>query len=291
MSDISQPSAGSFGSVVTGVLQMVGGGLEIALGAGGVAAPTGVTQVGGVILIAHGADTVVAGFRSITSGEVKSSFTQQGTEAVARGFGAGDDTARYIGVGADLAAGVGPSIAMGVARRIAIAGAGHASERVAVAYMHRSALEMGHNAIGIRQGGTTAWFHFAGRPLGGVRYMSGAPGAKYVVTELAVTPGQATGADAARRMLMEAGTQSWGHLGPNCTTTARRVLQQAGIVVPAWSRTPMLLHLGLKAGAEISIVGGSVAAGAAAGGKAPKRASPGSSTNGFDGGSLAVPRS
>jgi hypothetical protein len=59
---------------VVGVVQMVGGALEIALGAGGLAAPTGVTQVGGVILIAHGADTFLAGFRSIYYGQVSSTY-------------------------------------------------------------------------------------------------------------------------------------------------------------------------------------------------------------------------
>jgi hypothetical protein len=257
-------------SWVVGALQMAGGGLEIALGAGAAAAPTGVTQVGGVILIAHGADTVVAGFRSIRSGEAKTTFTQQGATALAKGFKASDDAARFIGIGADIVAGVGPSVAIGAARRLAIAGAGRASERVAVAYMPKSVLPTGHNAVGIRQGGTTAWFHFLGHPTGSFRGLPFGPNAKYAITELAVTTEQASRADAARRMMVEAGEQAWGRLGPNCTTTVLRVLKEAGIVVPAWSRSPFLLHLGLKAGAEISVVGGTVAAAAAAGATAGK---------------------
>jgi hypothetical protein len=92
--------------VVVGVLQMAGGALEIALGAGGVATPTGVTPVGGVILIAHGADTFIAGFRSIYGGQVQQSFTQQGASAVATQLGASPQTAQYIGTGADVVAGL-----------------------------------------------------------------------------------------------------------------------------------------------------------------------------------------
>src|SRR5260370_16223726 len=99
-------SGGGVKHVVVGVIQMAGGTLEIALGAGGVATPTGVTQVGGVILIAHGADTFVAGFRSIFSSQVQQSFTQQGASAVATSLGASPQTAQYIGTGADVVAGL-----------------------------------------------------------------------------------------------------------------------------------------------------------------------------------------
>ena len=81
-------SSGGLGGRVVGVVQMAGGALEIALGAGGVATPTGITQVGGVILIAHGADTFVAGFRSVLSGQVQQSLTQQGASAAAESLGA-----------------------------------------------------------------------------------------------------------------------------------------------------------------------------------------------------------
>ncbi len=252
-------SDGGFRGHFVGVVQVVGGALEIALGAGGVVVPSGITQVGGVILIGHGADTIVAGFRSIYSGQVQQSFTQIGATAAAKSLGASSQTAQYIGTGADFAAGVGPSVAIGAMRRLAIAGASASSERVAIAYLHRSALEMGHNAVGIRQGGVTAWFHFAGVPTGRV-VATNAPGAKYVVTELAVTGTQAGRAATAARAMTAAGEQKWGYLGPNCTTTALTVLKQAGIAVPVWSRSPLLLHWGLNAGSEITIVGGTAAA-------------------------------
>jgi hypothetical protein len=260
MPDTPTSSSSPWTGRVVGGIQVIGGALEIALGAGGVAAPTGVTQVGGVILIAHGADTVVAGFRSMWYGAPQSTLTQRGATAAAQSLGASEQTARYIGTGTDLVAGVGPSIAVGVSRRLAIAGAERATERVAVAYLHRGALEMGHNAIGIRQGGTTAWVHFAGVPTGAVVPTAAPNTARYVVTELAVSAQAAARGAQAQRSLVAAGQQTWGYLGPNCTTTALKVLQEAGIVVPAWSRTPFLLHLGVNAGAEITIVGGTAAA-------------------------------
>src|SRR5665213_2385058 len=226
---------------VVGVVQMAGGALEIALGAGGMAAPTGVTQVGGAILIVHGADTFLAGFRSIYHGQVATTFTQQGATWAAKQAHASDTTAHYIGVGADFAAGVGPSIGIGISRRLAIAGAERASDRVVVAYLSRNAFEMGHKVVGISQGGTTAWVHFAGRPMGEI-VARAAPGADYVLTELAVSSGEATRAAATRQLLVGAGEQAWGYLGPNCTTTTLRILRAAGIVVPAWSRTPALLN-------------------------------------------------
>lgn len=260
MADPQEAAAtGAFRARVVGSVQILGGALEIALGAGGIATPTGVTQVGGVILIAHGSDTLIAGFRSILTGEVQQSLTHQGGAAAATALGASPQAAQYVGTGVDLVAGVGPSLTISVARRLAIASAGASSERVAVAYLHRSALEMGHNAVGIRSGGMTAWFHFAGMPTGRVAPMFGGPGAKYVITELAVTGEQAGQATAAITRLRDLGPQTWGLLGPNCTTTVRTVLQQAGIVVPAWSQTPFLLHLGVNVGPEITVVGGTAA--------------------------------
>ncbi len=226
--------------------------------------PTGVTQVGGVILIAHGSDTFVAGFRTLWTGQVQSSLTQQVATSAAGALGASPEAARTIGTGVDMAAGMGPSIAVGVTRRLALVGAERATASVAVAYLDQGALALGHNAVGIRQGGTTAWVRFAGKAPGRVVPMLHGPNQRYAVTELAVTIEQANRAQTASRVLMASGPQAWGVLSPNCTTTARTVLQQAGIVVPQWSRTPFLLHLGLNHGAEITFVGGAVATGAPA---------------------------
>ena len=43
--------------------------MEVALGIGGVAVPTPVTTLGGIILIAHGSDTIIAGFRMLWFGK------------------------------------------------------------------------------------------------------------------------------------------------------------------------------------------------------------------------------
>lgn len=249
----------TWGPRLVGAVQIIGGALEVALGAGGVVIPEPATTVGGIILIAHGSDTIIAGFRTLSSGQITHSLTQTGSTQAARALGASESTARGIGAGVDFVAGVGPSIGVSVTRRLAIAGAESSANRVAVAYMHRSALQMGHNAVGVQTGGTTAWVHFAGVPEGAVSAMARGPGEAYLITELAVTSQQAARAVVAQQTLIAAGTQTWRYLGPNCTTTAVRVLQAGGVVVPAWSRTPALLHLGVQAGPEITFMAGTLA--------------------------------
>jgi hypothetical protein len=241
-----------------GGLQILGGGLEVAFGVGGLAAPTGVTQVGGIILVAHGGDTVIAGFRTLWHGRVERSFTEQAGEQAARSLGASDNTARLVGAGVDVVAGIGPSVAVGVSRRVALVAAEEGTPRVVVAYLHRSAFQVGHNAIGVEVGGTRTWVHFAGVPTGQVSEMAGGPSARYVLTEI-VVPGEAADrARAAQQMLLGAGPRTWSWFGPNCTTTALDVLGKAGVLVPAWSRSPFLLSLGMRAGPEITFLGGSI---------------------------------
>lgn len=258
MGETEQNGAG-WGARLVGGLQVIGGGLEIALGVGGIVLPEPATTVGGIILVAHGTDTVVAGFRTLWYGEVQHSVTQQLGTAAARGLGASESTARGIGTGIDIAAGVGPALGVSLTRRLAIAGAEQASERVAVAYLSRSAFQMGHNAVGVTAGGKTAWVHFAGTSPGRVVPLLGGPGKGYVLTELSVTAQQASRASAAVQTLRAAAPQTWGFLGPNCTTVATRVLREAGVVVPYWSQTPFLLHLGVNAGAEITVMAGTAA--------------------------------
>ncbi|HLG61748.1 MAG TPA: SpvB/TcaC N-terminal domain-containing protein [Ktedonosporobacter sp.] len=103
-----------------GVLQVVGGGLEIAVGVGGEALPTGVTQVLGVVAIAHGGDTAWAGLRTIWTGEVQKTYTEQAVTAAAKGLGASDKTAGYIGAGTDFVVGVVPSMGVGLAKAAAV---------------------------------------------------------------------------------------------------------------------------------------------------------------------------
>jgi hypothetical protein len=217
-----------------------------------------VTQVGGIILVAHGSDTVVAGFRTLWYGNVARTFTQQGGEWAARKAGASDRTARLVGTGVDVAAGIGPSVAVGVSRRVALAAAEEGAPRVVVAYLHRSAFEVGHNAIGVEVGGARTWVHFAGVPVGQVSEMVGGPNARYVLTEIVVSSQEAARARAAQQLLMGAGPQTWSWFGPNCTTTALNVVREAGVLVPAWSQSPFLLSLGLRAGPEITFLGGTI---------------------------------
>jgi hypothetical protein len=241
-----------------GIFQIVGGVLEVTLGVGGVAVPEPATTVGGVILIAHGTDTIIAGFRTLWSGQVTHSLTQTGATIAAEEFGASPETARRIGIGADVVAGIGPSVAFSVTRRLAIAGAEQASHKVAVAYLHRSAMQMGHNAVGVKTGSTTAWVHFAGVPQGAVQAMGKGPNARYIITELMVNGQQAARAVKSQQSLISAGVQTWRYFGPNCTTTALHVLRQGGTVVPAWSMSPGLLHLGVKVGGEVTFMAGTV---------------------------------
>lgn len=253
-----------------GAMQVLGGGLEVAFGIGGLAAPTGVTQVGGVILVAHGSDTVVAGFRTLWHGQVARSVTQQAGEGAAQMLGASDDTARLVGTGVDIAAGIGPSVAVGVSRRVALAAAEEGAPRVVVAYLHRSAFEVGHNAIGVEVNGVRSWVHFTDMPMGQVSEMVGGPNARYVLTEVIVSGQSAARAFTAQQSMVAAGPQLWTWLGTNCTTTALGVLREAGVLVPAWSRSPFLLSLGMRAGPEITFLGGTMGSVAPALGPAPR---------------------
>lgn len=249
---------GDFTARAVGAIQIIGGGLEVALGVGGVVVPEPATTVGGVILVAHGTDTIVAGFRSLWYGEVHESFTQQGAQAAASAMGASPQTARRIGIGVDIGAGIGPSIATSVTRRLAIAGAQQSQTRIAIAYLHRGARVQGHNAVGVTVNNSTAWFELAGLPQS-VFMRRGVPGSRYLITELAVTGNQTARALTVSDDLIRAGERTWRTMGPNCTTEALRVLRGAGVVIPEWARSPFLLHTGVRYGSEITIVGGAAA--------------------------------
>lgn len=241
---------------LVGGIQVIGGSLEVLLGAGGVLVPEPATTVGGVILVAHGSDTIVAGFRSLVYGEVKHSFTQQGTEAAAKALGASKQTARRIGIGVDIVAGVGPSITVSMTRQLAIAGAKQSQTRVALAYLSRGMRADGHNAVGITVNNSTAWFDLRGLPMASFTELKNAPSAKYVVTELAVTGAQSGRALTLSREMLKGGEVVWNRLGPNCTTEALKVMRAAGVVIPEWARSPFLLHAGVRYGSELTVVGG-----------------------------------
>ncbi|MBR0647123.1 hypothetical protein [Plastoroseomonas hellenica] len=256
-----------------GGLQVVGGFFEASLGAGMMAIPSfGLTQVIGVVLVAHGSDTFAAGFRTWGSGEVQPTLTQQAGAAAAGALGASPRTAQLVGDGVDLGVAFVPGAVIGGLQRVATWGARASSTRVTLAYARANTPPfgplrnpVGHNAIGVQQGGTTVWVEFVGKPTGGVEMMLRPPSTRaHVLTDIAVTADRANRAALAQQRLVRAGgEQTWrALLGPNCTTTALEVLREAGIVVPIWSRAPVLLNLGLHGGVETSIVLGTVAAGA-----------------------------
>lgn len=262
-----------------GGLQVVGGFFEATLGAGMVMVPSGITQVIGVVLVGHGADTFAAGFRTWGSGEVQPTYTQQGTAAAASAMGASARTAQLVGDGVDLGVAFAPGAIIGGMQRIMTWGASTSTTRITLAYARsptpplNAETVLGHNAIGVQQGGTTVWVEWLGMPRGRVVRMSTPPDpTASVLTDIAVTTERASRAMFEQQRLMRAGTQRWrAFLGPNCTTTALDVLHAAGIVIPVWSRSPVLLNLGLRGGVETSIVLGTLGAGAASMGRPSER--------------------
>lgn len=203
----------------------------------------------------------MAGFGSLWYGEIQESLTKLGARAAATALCASPQTAHRIGISVDVAAGIGPSIAMSVSRRLAISGAQHSSSRIAVAYLNRSAVETGHNAVGITVYNSTAWFELIGTGATKVVRSPIGPAVKdgYVITELAVTGTQVGRALVVGNALKDAGRGTWSALGNNCTTTTLEVLKAGGVVMPAWARSPFLLYSGLRMGNVITVVGGAAA--------------------------------
>ena len=249
---------------LVGGIQIIGGTLEVLLGTGGILVPEPATTVGGVILVAHGTDTIIAGFRSLFSGTVQHSFTQQGTQSAAEALGARPEIARRIGIGADIVTGLGPSITGSITRRLAIAGAQQSQTRVAVAYLNRGFTTDGHNAVGITINNSTAWFELAGLPMANFMQRGIPPGSKYIITSLAITGTQAGRALSVSREMARGGEVLWSRAGPNCTTEALRVMRAAGVIIPEWARSPFLLHTGVRYGSDITVVGGTASTSAPA---------------------------
>jgi hypothetical protein len=61
-----------------------------------------------------------------------------------------------------------------------------------------------------------------------------------------ITDAQAKRAMGHADKLVDAGKNTWGYLGPNCTTTARSILRAAGVTSPHWAITPLLLIKGVR---------------------------------------------
>lgn len=99
-----------------GVLQLVGGGLEVAAGVGGVIAGGPAGWIVGGAAIAHGLDTLGSGYRTLRDDKVSSTYTQQAATATAKAMGASPEAAERIGIGVDFVAGVVPSMGVGVVK-------------------------------------------------------------------------------------------------------------------------------------------------------------------------------
>ncbi len=236
-----------------GGIQVLGGGLELVLGASMSVVPEPLTTAGGLILVVHGSDTIIAGFRTLWHGEVKESFTQQGTSAAAEGLGASKKAANIIGTGVDIAAGVVPSLSTSVLRHISINAVKKTGKKtyIAVLYTKKGAQGVGkegHNMVGIRlsSGESTTWFEYLGRPRGRVIRTRDLPGVDDTVIRFMITNAQAERALKHADKMVQNGKSTWGYLGPNCTTTARTILRVAGIAAPHWTITPLLLIKGVR---------------------------------------------
>jgi RHS repeat-associated protein len=95
---------------VGGVFKMLGGLGEIGVGGVALGAPTGVTQVVGGLAIAHGLDTLQAGFRQAMGREEVRTFTSNAIGYYAEQAGASRETAYYIGEFGDAAMGIGLTV-------------------------------------------------------------------------------------------------------------------------------------------------------------------------------------
>ena len=88
------------------VAQGTGALAEMGLGAVGLAAPTGVTQVLGGVALGHGADGFATALKQGWSGEWQDTLTQKAAASAAEGLGASEGTAGLIGAAVDLIAGL-----------------------------------------------------------------------------------------------------------------------------------------------------------------------------------------
>lgn len=90
---------------IKGGMQLLFGGMEMAGAAALIVTPepTMLTKVGGVVLAAHGSDTISTGLRQVWSGQPEETLTAQMTTTAASLAGASPGTARQIGQAVDIA--------------------------------------------------------------------------------------------------------------------------------------------------------------------------------------------
>jgi hypothetical protein len=146
------------------VLQLIGGGLEVA---GGVVLllvpePTTLTKFAGGALTVHGTDTTQAAIRQLFSGRPVQDFTQMGGTWAARQVGASDKTAHRVGVILDVAVPIVVSLGVVGASRIMAIRAGRIilSEDAVAGKVGRISLDVeeADKAVG-KEGGHTLERH------------------------------------------------------------------------------------------------------------------------------------
>jgi hypothetical protein len=147
----------------TAVLDVIGGGFEIAGGALLLLAPdpTLLTKVGGSALALHGADVTQAAIRQLFSGKPVEDYTQMGSTWAARQMGASQNTAQRVGVILDVAVPIGIAGGFAIQRALAIrAGRIILSEEAVAGKAGRISLEEeeANKAIG-KEGGHTLGEH------------------------------------------------------------------------------------------------------------------------------------
>jgi len=261
-----------------GLLQVTGGLLEIGGAVGLLVLPEPTSKVGGVILILHGVDTLVAGARSLYGGLPADTATKQLASAGARSLGAGDTVSEVVGVGTDLVAGMGPSVAVSITRRAAITAATESPQigaRLSLGLARTTQevgsveIPFGHAAVGIQRGaGAVVWLDAALGPGADTALQVGrqiGPLARkgYAVTTIAVAAEDVERATIVANTLalrMRQQKVLWQLLGPNCATFAGDLLRAGRIAVPYGAQfTPYTLYLGVRSGYTITAAGSGAA--------------------------------
>ena len=239
--------------------------------------PTMLTKAGGIALGIHSLDTIGAGVKTLYTGQIANTLTQQGAEygALKAGFTPGN--ARYFGMGADLVAGAGPSLAVGINRRLAISAAENSDNILSVTFPRAitpATLTGGHNVVGVTSEGAQTWGHLvlgtqanvSTATLGDAAYVTFANSSRSArVTNIAVS---SAGAARAESRLLDwirktepvvdaAGNTSfsllWGWTKPasnyqTCATIATDVLRSGGVAMPTWAVKPSLVYFGANWG-------------------------------------------
>jgi hypothetical protein len=105
-----------------GGLTVLGGSLEMVGAAALILTPepTMVTKAGGVVLAAHGSDTISAGLWQVWTGQPQRTLTNQAAAALALQLGADPDTAGKVGTAVDIAVPIAVGLGVGAARVIAV---------------------------------------------------------------------------------------------------------------------------------------------------------------------------